>query len=65
MPSLMLVPIAVSGELKQKDRVALYIGDKPALPALPGRGPPSVMTGFSISVQPDASASRMRLLCEQ
>ena len=38
---------------------------QPALPASSGRGPPSVMMGFGISVQLDALASRMGLLCEQ
>ena len=65
MPRLMLVPPAFSEELKQTDIIAFYILGKPALPASPGRSPPSVMTGFGISVQPGAPASHMRLLCEQ
>ena len=35
-----------------------------AKPASPGRGPSSVMWGFSISVQPAKPASPIGLLCE-
>ena len=34
-------------------------------PALPERGPPSVLSGFSISVQPAKPTSPIRFLCEQ
>ena len=37
----------------------------PALPASSCRGPPSVNSGFSISVQPAKPASPIGLLCEQ
>ena len=49
----------------QTDRIAPYSLDQPALPASPGRGPPSVMSGLSISVQPTAPASSIELLSEQ
>ena len=32
---------------------------------VPGRDLPSVMSGFSISIQPAAPVSPIRLLCEQ
>ena len=38
---------------------------QPALPASPGMGPPSIMSGFSTSVQSAARVSPIRLLCEQ
>ena len=44
------------------ESVKKYITDQPASP---GRGPLSVIKGFSISVQPGAPASRMGFLCEQ
>ena len=37
----------------------------PVLPASPGRGTPSIMSGFSILVQPTKPASLIRFLCEQ
>ena len=69
MPSLMFVPKAVSEELKQTDSQnrALYIRIRylPVLPAPPGSDPPSVMSGFSMAVQPAKPPSLIRLLCEQ
>ena len=40
------------------------IENQPGLPASPGRNSSPVMFGFSISVQPAAKASPIRLLCE-
>ena len=45
---------------------SLLVYSKLASPAgVAGSGPSSVMTGFSISVQPATPASRTGLLCEQ
>ena len=41
-----------------------YSSDKPVLPASPGRGPPSVTSGFSVLAQPAAPASRVGFWCE-
>ena len=61
MPSLMLIPVAVSEELKQTDRIALYILDMTASPA----EAPLVTSELRVLVQPAKRAFPIKLLYEE
>ena len=45
--------------------LVVFIVNYQSLPALLGKGPPTVMSGFSISIQPAAPASPIGPLCLQ
>ena len=60
-----MLPVARKDVLPATQKSFVVNKYYPALPASHGKGAPTAMSGFSISVQPAALALRMGLLCEQ